>query len=68
VTGPRIGSLFSGGGGLDRLLPSRHAMVDIRRWSAPSLEQALELARSELPREFRSWDEVPGWHGREVTA
>lgn len=35
-------------------------MVDIAQWSAPSLEQALEIARGELPREFRSWDEVPG--------
>jgi hypothetical protein len=39
---------------------SRRAMVENPQWSAPSLEQALELARGELPREFRSWDEVPG--------
>jgi len=39
---------------------SRKAMVDYRQWSAPGLEQALEIARGELPREFESWDEVPG--------
>jgi hypothetical protein len=39
---------------------SRRAMVENQQWSAPSLEQALEIARGELPREFRSWDEVPG--------
>jgi len=53
----------------DNLLPtpkaatnraSRKAMVDYRQWSAPGLEQALEIARGELPREFESWDEVPG--------
>jgi len=27
--------------------------------SSPSLEQAFELARGELPRELRSWDEAP---------
>lgn len=30
------------------------------QWSAPGLEQALEIARGELPREFDSWDEVRG--------
>lgn len=40
---------------------SRHAMVDVQQWAAPSLEQALELAEGILPREFESWDEVPGW-------
>jgi hypothetical protein len=39
---------------------SRRAMVENQQWSAPSLEQALEISRGELPREFRSWDEVPG--------
>lgn len=28
--------------------------------TAPALEQALELAAGDLPREFESWDEVPG--------
>lgn len=42
---------------------SRHAMVEIRQWSAPSLEQAVEIAQGILPREFRSWDEVPGRSG-----
>lgn len=32
-------------------------------WSAPSLEQALELVRGILPREYESWEEVQGWHG-----
>lgn len=39
---------------------SRRAMVTERQWSAPGLEQALELGRGELPREFESWDEVQG--------
>jgi len=39
-------------------------MVDNERWSAPSLEQAVELAGGDLPREFQSWDEVPGWQGQ----
>lgn len=39
---------------------SRGAMVDQRQWAAPVLEQAIEMARGILPREFRSWDEVPG--------
>jgi hypothetical protein len=39
---------------------SRRALVEEAQWSAPSLEQALELARGELPREYRSWDEVKG--------
>ena len=33
-------------------------------WTAPSLEQALELAQGELPREFDTWEQVPG-HSRE---
>lgn len=41
----------------------RSSMTRDGQWSAPSLEQALELGRGELPREFRSWDEVPGWQG-----
>lgn len=40
---------------------SRRAMVENQQWSAPTLAQAVELARGELPREFESWDEVPGW-------
>ena len=32
--------------------------------SGPSLDQALEIARGVLPREFTSWDELPpSWHG-----
>lgn len=42
---------------------SRHAMVEIDQWSAPSLEQAIEIANGVLPREFKSWDEVPGRSG-----
>jgi hypothetical protein len=42
---------------------SRRAMTDIQQWTAPSLEQAIELSQGVLPREFDSWDEVPGWHG-----
>lgn len=42
---------------------SRKAMVENKQWSAPSLEQALELSQGKLPREFQSWDEVPGWSG-----
>lgn len=44
---------------------SRKAMTQ-QHWSAPSLEQALEIARGELPREFRSWDEVPGRSGLDL--
>lgn len=40
---------------------SRQQMVDAKQWSAPSLAQAVELAQGILPREFKSWDEVPGW-------
>lgn len=43
---------------------SRKAMVENQQWSAPDIEQALEIARGELPREFESWEEVPGWMGR----
>lgn len=42
---------------------SRKAMVGNRQWSAPGLEQALELAQGTLPREFEDWTEVPGWSG-----
>jgi hypothetical protein len=35
-------------------------MVENRQWSAPSLGQAVEIAQGILPREFQSWDEVPG--------
>jgi hypothetical protein len=37
---------------------SRSALT-ARQWCAPQLEQALEIARGELPREYRTWDEVP---------
>jgi hypothetical protein len=40
---------------------SRRAMVEVKQWAAPSLEQALEIAEGILPREFESWEEVPGW-------
>lgn len=43
---------------------SRKSMVENRQWSAPSLEQAVEIARGELPREFESWDELAGELGR----
>jgi hypothetical protein len=39
---------------------SRRAMVENRQWTHPALEQAIEIAQGILPREFRSWDEVPG--------
>jgi hypothetical protein len=39
---------------------SRKAMVENQQWSAPSLAQAVEIAQGILPREFDSWDEVPG--------
>jgi len=42
---------------------SRRAMVENRQWAAPSLEQAIELSQGELPREFNTWDEIPGWNG-----
>lgn len=33
------------------------------QWSGPGLEQAIELARGELPREYESWEEVRGRAG-----
>lgn len=42
---------------------SRKAMVENQQWSAPSLEQAVELASGTLPREFKTWEEVPGSSG-----
>lgn len=39
---------------------SRKALTASGQWSAPSLEQSLELARGELPREYESWEEVRG--------
>lgn len=42
----------------------RGAMVDNQQWSSVALGQAVEIARGELPREFNSWDEVPGELGR----
>ena len=46
---------------------SRRAMLGItdakgnrNHWTSPGLEQALEIAQGILPREFNSWDEVPG--------
>ncbi|SHQ58430.1 Uncharacterised protein [Mycobacteroides abscessus subsp. abscessus] len=38
---------------------SRSAAMRKDSMSAPSLAQAIEIARGELPREFTSWDEVP---------
>lgn len=35
-------------------------MVVNQQWSAPSLEQVSEMVQGILPREFHSWDEVPG--------
>jgi len=52
-----------------RLLPTpkanadrkaRSSMVGKKHWGAPALEQAVELAQGILPREFETWDEVPG--------
>jgi hypothetical protein len=43
---------------------SRKAMVENRQWSGLSLAQAVEVASGILPREFESWDEVPGTLGR----
>ncbi|WP_216826647.1 hypothetical protein [Euzebya pacifica] len=43
---------------------SRRLMVDADQWSAPSLAQVVELVQGILPREFRSWDEVPGYSRR----
>ena len=42
---------------------SRRAMVQNQQWTHPALEQAIEIAQGILPREFRSWDEVPGRSG-----
>lgn len=46
---------------------SRRAMLGIpdpegnrNHWAQPGLEQALEIAQGILPKEFESWDEVPG--------
>lgn len=46
---------------------SRKALVENRQWSAPSLEQTVELSEGVLPREFESADELHGsayalWH------
>jgi len=41
---------------------SRKALTQ-QHWSAPSLEQALEIARGELPRELFSWEELQGSSG-----
>ena len=38
----------------------RGAMVHNQQWSAPGLEQVVEMVQGILPREFNSWDEVPG--------
>jgi DNA (cytosine-5)-methyltransferase 1 len=43
---------------------SRAALTAESHWSAPSLEQVVELASGELPREYETWDEVQGWHGK----
>ena len=46
---------------------SRRAMLGItdakgnrNHWTSPGSEQAIEIAQGILPREFNSWDEVPG--------
>ncbi|WP_431935821.1 DNA cytosine methyltransferase [Micromonospora sp. RP3T] len=44
---PRVSSTRTG----------RSAILNTR--SSPSIDQALEIARGELPRELRSWDEAP---------
>jgi hypothetical protein len=38
---------------------SRGAAIRKDSLSSPSLEQAIEIARGELPREANSWDELP---------
>ena len=44
---------------------SRGAAMRKDSLSGPSLDQALEVARGELPREFTSWTEMPrSWSGR----
>jgi DNA (cytosine-5)-methyltransferase 1 len=43
---------------------SRASLTRDGHWSAPSLAQAVELAQGILPREYESWDEVQGWHGK----
>lgn len=45
---------------------SRRAMVENEQWSSVSLAQATEIAQGILPREFKSWDEVPGEIGRDA--
>jgi hypothetical protein len=47
---------------------SRKAMVENDQWSSVSLAQATEIAAGILPREFKSWDEVPGEIGRDARA
>lgn len=42
---------------------SRRALTMDGHWSAPSLEQALEIAQGILPREYESWEEVQGRSG-----
>jgi hypothetical protein len=43
---------------------SRSAATRRDSLSGPSLDQALEIARGELPREFTTWEEMPAsWHG-----
>ena len=66
------GDLLATGGRLreEPLLPtpktanraSRKALTQ-EHWSAPGLEQALEIARGELPRELESWEELQGVSG-----
>lgn len=45
---------------------SRRTMVENEQWSSVSLAQATEIAQGILPREFASWDEVPGELGRDA--
>lgn len=43
---------------------SRGAATRPSSMSSPSLEQCIEIAQGELPREFTTWDELPpSWHG-----
>lgn len=56
---PRVGANRASRGALTGTSPGcvgRHA----GQWSAPGLEQAVELAAGILPREYESWDEVRG--------
>lgn len=39
---------------------SRKSMTENQQWASVALAQALEIAQGVLPREFETWEEVPG--------